>query len=121
VPNEAVAGGPEICATPAPVALLTGWGLGHEGEAACHPFSINGRLVADSKSGTAIDVTKPNYLGRMPVMWLPGSVGLRVGSEVEVLDPSGVVVATTGKNYEMCTGDGYAFGGGGAAVPLPSP
>jgi hypothetical protein len=51
-------------------------------------------LIADATHGTA-------YRDGTPAIWLPGYTGRRVGSEVEVLDRSKNVVATTGKRYQV--------------------
>ena len=37
----------------------------------------------------------------LPVIWPRGFVGRRVGSEVEVLDRDGNVMATTGREYQI--------------------
>lgn len=50
-----------------------------------------GTLSADPVYGTTFD-------GK-PAVWPVGYTGLRVGSEVEVVDDSGKVVATTGSRY----------------------
>jgi hypothetical protein len=42
----------------------------------------------------------------MPVMWPPGSTARRAGSEVEVLDKQGSVVARTGSRYLIEGGHG---------------
>jgi hypothetical protein len=69
----------------------------------CDLMGPIGKLTADPKFGTVFD--------GMPVMWPPGFTGRRVGSEVEVLNPSGKVVATTGRSYEM-----FPAGGPGREV-----
>jgi len=53
-------------------------------------------LVADPTYGTAIQSDG----ARAPVFWPPDFTGHRVGSEVEVRDPTGKVVATTGREYK---------------------
>ncbi len=53
-------------------------------------------LVADPQYGTAIEGNE----ARAPVYWPPNYSGHRVGSEVEVRDPTGNVVATTGRTYK---------------------
>ena len=100
------------CAASAePVKLLTGWGLGGEGAPACHTVYMYGLLVPDPDSGTALEIR--NGGGKAPVMWLPGSTAVQIGSEVQVLDPTGKVIATTGKQYQIPAGDGYACALGG--------
>jgi hypothetical protein len=78
------------------VQLLTG------GDDACyaggeHPGS--GQLVAEGEYGTTFN-------GK-PVMWPVGYTGRRVGAEVEVLDPSGTVRATTGRLYSIAQMPNY--------------
>jgi hypothetical protein len=81
-----------------PVQLLTGDAGGYtiwnkDGVRSCFGLNVVGQIVADPKYGTAIDAT--------PVMWPLGFTGRWVGSEVEVLDPTGSVVATTGRRYRL--------------------
>lgn len=78
----------------------------------CGLMPTTGDLIADPTSGTA-------YKDGTPAMWLPGYTGLRVGSEVEVLDPDGKVVATTGKRYQFYFV--YVAGRGGASDDGKSP
>jgi hypothetical protein len=52
-----------------------------------------GPLLAEPQYGTS-------WLG-MPVMWPSGYTARRAGSEVEVLDTQGKVIATTGKTYRI--------------------
>jgi len=70
-----------------PVALLTGvdscWAGGAPGD--------GGLLTADAAHGTS--------LRGKPVMWPVGYSARRAGSEVEVLNAKGAVVATTGRVY----------------------
>jgi hypothetical protein len=97
------------------VPLLTGHDRTVRNPAGCYTFSANGPLVVDPKYGTAIinmDTVKVMGLASpppaVPVAWRPGFTGRRVGSEVEVLDPDGHVVATTGRNYVI---EGAGVGG----------
>lgn len=88
----------------APVALLTGVPPGFPFDsAACYTNSAHGRLVADPRYGTAIIDTdmNPTNATAVPVMWRPGFTARRVGSEVEVEDPAGNVVAITGRTYRI--------------------
>ena len=78
----------------APVLLLTGTGGLHAtvGMTACYTSFATGQLVPDPAYGTAIiETDRP-----VPVMWPDGYTGRQSGSEVEVLDKSGHVVARTG-------------------------
>ena len=52
-------------------------------------------IVADPNVGT---VAKQ---GGWPLKWPQGYTGWRSGSEVQVLDPNGEVVLTTGQRYEL--------------------
>ena len=51
-------------------------------------------IVADPNVGT---VSKQGW----PLKWPQGYTGWRFGSEVQVLDPKGEVVLTTGQRYEL--------------------
>jgi hypothetical protein len=49
-----------------------------------------------------------------PLVWPKGMTGRRLGSETEVVDPSGAVVMVTGGRYRVCPSeylDGWAVGG----------
>jgi hypothetical protein len=76
----------------------------------CYVNEIRGLLVTDPTSGTAIiEDGATGYPHSKPINLVSPSwyTGRRVGSEVEVLDPQGNVVATTGHHV--------VFGGGGTA------
>ena len=75
------------------VELLTRAPLTVGGGPGCYTAATTGLLVVDPMYGTAI--------GALPVMWPLGYIGRRVGSEVEVLDRDGKLVATTGRIYEL--------------------
>jgi hypothetical protein len=63
-----------------------------------------GRLVADGERGTSILVEGGDFANvgaKLQVQWWPKYTGRRAGSEVEVLDPDGNVVATTGRRYRI--------------------
>ena len=89
------------------VALLTGDGPFREKwrYEACYTSAAGGLLTVDPQYGTAIRDTHmrdPNDPGpASPVMWWPGFTAWRVGSEVEVRDPAGRVVAITGREYRL--------------------
>ena len=100
------------------VPLLTGWGPlepREPGEVGCYTNFAVGQLVVDAEFGTAlieeghdaVPVRDP-----VPVMWPPGHTGRQSGSEVEVLDKSGRVVARTGNRYQI-------EGAGNARHPEP--
>jgi hypothetical protein len=95
---------------PSAGSLLTGNPLGGDG---CFLATGSGRLVVDPRYGTAIiaDADQRTAIPDRPmvampdrptpVAWRPGYTSRRVGSEVEVLDPHGRVVATTGHSYTI--------------------
>ena len=63
----------------------------------CAAALIEGELVEDPDAGVAIlDGGSPR-----PVVWPTGYSARRVGSEVQVLDASSGVVATTGEDVSM--------------------
>jgi len=95
-----------------PVTILTGTG-GIPGNTAgsahpsCYTSSIFGELVTDPTYGTAViehDSTGHNPDRRYPVMWLPGDTGRQSGSEVEILDRTGSVIARTGQDWQIAGG-----------------
>ena len=77
---------------PESVSLLTD--TAHE-KPQCYASSTTGLLVVDPKYGTGLTAGAP------VVMWPRGFTGRRLGSEVEVLSPTGNVVAITGKTYQI--------------------
>jgi hypothetical protein len=90
-----------------PVVLLTG---GYAGCFAGMAPRVTGLLISDAEHGTAIKVERvEDTWGRnlpavgtvAPVMWPTGYTGRRAGSELEVLNEAGDVVATTGKRYDL--------------------
>ena len=90
------------------VALLTG-------EIGCYAGgqspSYAGVLVPDKSHGTRID-------GKGPVMWPVGYTGSRLaGGQVAVLNGSGTVVATTGREYAISPA--LHSGGGIGAIAAP--
>ena len=70
-------------------------------------------LIADPTSGTAVRFETG---GTSPLYWPPGYTGHRVGSEVEVRDPDGKVVATTGGRYAIWPADDGTSGTGSGLV-----
>jgi hypothetical protein len=81
-----------------PVRLLTGRGdLEGSGMVGCYPSFARGQLVTDPTYGTAII----EHAGTMPVMWPPGYVGRQIGSDIEILDTFGQVVARTGNLVQL--------------------
>jgi hypothetical protein len=82
------------------------------GSDTCFLWRAIGELSFDATYGTRIQEDQGSS---MAVMWRPGFTARRVGSEVEVRDPSGTVVAVTGHRYRI-------DGGRMAATPsLPDP
>ena len=94
-----------------PVPLLAG--QGRDGHGGCYLNFFVDELVADPVSGTAVIeeyTTKDGPQSRvLPIMWPAGYTGRRSGSEVEVLDSRGQVVARTGSTYRIQGGyeEGY--------------
>lgn len=63
----------------------------------CYTNFASGELIVDRVNGTAIvdgSVT-------LPIRWPEGYTGRQAGSEVEVLDGAGKVVAITGRRYQI--------------------
>jgi hypothetical protein len=98
---------------PGPVHLLTGDpSVVVGGPSSCFMDTAEGPLTADPTYGTLIEIRHEEIIvgdeespyPRLPVVWLPGFTGRWVGSEVEVLDPQGRVVATTGRTYAFAGG-----------------
>ena len=87
-----------------PVQLLTQPSDAPQG--GCYTNAASGLLVVDPKYGTAIideDAAAVTHRAPRPapVMWRPGFTGRRSGSEVQVIDPEGRVVAVTGHKYRL--------------------
>jgi hypothetical protein len=80
------------------VALLTA-----SGNPGCYVANTTGMLIVDPEAGTAI-VSEDMGRTTVPVRWPEGYTGRRSGSEVEVLDRAGQVVARTGQRYELLGG-----------------
>lgn len=105
------------------VTLLTGVPAlagGDEGawDGPCFTNSLSGTLVTNPEWGTAFvtDAGPRGGTGGGPsttsiVAWPPGYTGLRVGSEVEVHNGNGNLVAVTGRHYDILPG-GFAEVGG---------
>jgi hypothetical protein len=66
--------------------------------------SAQGLLVTDPRFGTAIMDNNVTGTVPVPVVWPPNFTGAVSGSEVEVLDPQGNVVAVTGNEYHISGG-----------------
>ena len=85
------------------VSLLAG--PGRDGGGGCYLNFAVGRLLIDPVAGTAIEQTRPGAeeddVSVTPVMWPTGYTGRRSGSEVEVLDERGQVVARTGSKWRL--------------------
>ena len=84
-----------------PVTLLTGPNpfADASGIGGCYTNFAVGTLVVDATYGTAI--TDESIGGTGPVLWPTGYTGRRSGSEVEVVDREGHVVARTGSRYQI--------------------
>ncbi len=89
---------------PSDPVLLTGEPMGPN---SCFASATGtGLLVIDPKYGTAIiDNGQQSAVGLgdepLTVAWRPGLTARWIGSEVEVLDPQGNVVAVTGRSYRI--------------------
>jgi hypothetical protein len=90
----------------APVQLLTGVVPGYTENGGCFTNFAVGTLVVDEKYGTAItdETAMSDHPVTTPVMWRPGFTGRRAGSEVEVMDRQGLVVARTNQRYQIAGG-----------------
>lgn len=92
-----------VTGIPAEQTLMMG-GNNHGG---CLWLRATGLLVADPKYGTAVvtddwaSETRPTPPTPIPVVWPRGFSARRSGSEVQVLDPRGNVVAVTGNTYRI--------------------
>jgi hypothetical protein len=91
--------------TPVPFELAHSKGPADGRNGACSlGWWTGGRLVADGDRGTSIVVEDGDFGtagDRLPIAWWPRFTGLRVGDEVEILDPDGHVVAITGHRYRI--------------------
>ena len=92
---SALQSGVSAVPTAVPIHLLTGvdgcWAGGESSS------GITGVLLPDPTSGTSIN-------GK-PIMWPVGFTGRRLpDGEVEVVDPDGRVLATTGRTYHLSIG-----------------
>ena len=74
------------------------------GSGGCFTNSASGQLVVDPKYGTAIINDDVQATFPVTVAWRPGFTARHFGSEVEVLDPQGNVVAVTGRSYRIAGG-----------------
>jgi hypothetical protein len=88
----------------------------------CFAADVSGLLVVDPTDGTAIVANNhPSMLQLsdvpVTVAWPPGFTARRSGPEVEVLDPQGNVVGTTGRSY-MFLG-GFVSAGGSSGIVWP--
>jgi hypothetical protein len=93
------------CTPAAPVPLLTGDGgpIAHLPKGSCYTNFASGPLHADPDYGTVVQDfsadTEPAPV--VPVMWPIGYTARRSGTEIEVLDGAGRVVAKTGHRYQI--------------------
>ena len=83
--------------TPEPVQLLTS----DPQQRGCYSLQIDVPLSVDPTYGTGSgqQIVRGDWV--QVVAWRAGFTGRRIGSEVEVLDPQGNVVATTGHTYSL--------------------
>jgi len=78
-------------------------------QSGCLAAPLIGLLVSDSQFGTRVAVANGASEPEPVVVWGPGFAARRQGAEVEVRDPSGAVVAITGRSYSI--GGGYVNAG----------
>jgi len=78
------------CAPSSPVSILT-----HDYP--CYTDFLDGHLVVDADSGVAVESDR----GRFPVVWPKGAMGRMSGSQVEVLDSRGSVMARTDTDVRL--------------------
>lgn len=71
-------------------------------------------VIAEPTSGAPTDAETGEALA-----WPRGFTARRAGSEVEVLDPSGNVVLTTGRRYRLCPPEDSTAQGRGLAARSP--
>jgi hypothetical protein len=82
-----------------PVAIVTDTGYAGDDLACWLAINMDTYLlVADPNFGTAF---KSDNGSITPAKWPPGYTGHRAGSEVEVYDARGSLVATTGRRYRI--------------------
>lgn len=84
-----------------------------QGTVGCPSNVIEGDLVVDASAGTAISAT--DY--RRPIKWPYGYSGRAQGSVIEIVGPTGQVVARTGTKIRL--GGGEAEQGIWVACPNP--
>jgi hypothetical protein len=109
---------PSWCGNPSVADGLRTGGAPDLPEGACYTSGTQGRLEADGHGGTTI---VPDGLpAGGPVSWPRGYSARPNGRELDVLDPSGRVVATTGSRWYLPggPGDGGVWYACGAVPPL---
>ena len=105
-------GEPVQLSTGVPIAAGGGANRTDDATIGCFTFGIGGKLVSDPRYGTAV-IVDPTF-GELdkadgpaiPVAWPPGYTGNTVGSEVQVHNRDGTLVAVTGHHYSNIEG-GY--------------
>ena len=104
--------GPVHLLTPGPADQIIGSSVYNTyGPDGCVSMPHAGDLVADATYGTAFIATGGAAATPLPVVWRRGFTGRRSGSEVQVVDPQGNVVAVTGHAYRF--NGGYVLTNGG--------
>jgi hypothetical protein len=86
------------------VALLIGGPDGNTNptQVGCYLSAITGPLIPDPSAGTAIVDEESGHT--YPVSWPPGFTGRQNNNQVEVLNTSGSVVASTGTRVHLLGG-----------------
>jgi hypothetical protein len=111
----------------APAQIVTGGPAGEGETVGCLLMGPTGRLVVDPVHGTAFVKEWPSYVEGPPPGWSPepgpvawphGYTAKWAGSEIEVHDASGDLVAVTGQRYEIA---GRVWGSEEPSLPTGFP
>lgn len=86
-----------------PVALRTTETPGYGTQYGCYAAGTGGQLVVDADAGTAVEETEMSH-SRVQVTWPRGYTARHSGSDVEVLNRYGEVVARTGTEVHLVGG-----------------
>lgn len=107
------------------VQLATGAGefpVDPDGHSECVTYYNVGTLIADPENGTAAEGVggRPDgEFGIRPLIWPLGYTAHRLaGGEIEVLDLTGEIVATTGQIYKFWTGSWGTAGSNERGTPV---
>ena len=70
----------------------------------CHTSFTVGKLIVHAATGTAVVQDEDERV--IPIRWPAGFSGRRVGTEVEIRNADGRLIATTGQRYRLAGGYG---------------